>query len=73
MQPFGILVCMFCCPVFNPPFHEGALAPLVPSPITGTPRPLQALGSSERATFPKAILAWLQVAIERAVMSQGYH
>lgn len=27
MQPFDILVHVLFCPIFNPPFHEGALAP----------------------------------------------
>lgn len=70
MQLFTSLVHVFHRPVFNPPFHEGALAPCTRQPHQRGP--LKPLGSSQHATFSKPMGIWLQVAIEQAVMAQGY-
>ena len=70
MQLLGSFVHVFSCPIFNPPFHEGALVPCTRQPHQRGP--LKPPGSSLCATYSKAILVWLQVAIERAVMTQGY-
>lgn len=70
MQPFGSLDPVFSCPIFNPPFHGGISASCTQQ--AHHCGPLKPLGSSFHANFSKVTLSWLEVALGRAVMTQGY-